>query len=103
MATAVPGGHAAGSSGDRETGRRWLNHWYHLGRGRYLSPYHLALAHVGLGEHDEAFASLGPAAADRDPALTYVAVERRFSPLRSDPRYSPLMGRLGLTSHESAS
>ena len=38
-----------------------------------------------------AFASLEQAVADCDPALTNVAVEPRFEPLRSDPRYARLL------------
>ena len=68
-----------------------------LGATRYLSHYHLALAHVGIGEWDAAFAALEQAVVDSDPALVYLAVEPRFEPIRSDPRYGRLLDLLGLS------
>jgi TolB-like protein/Flp pilus assembly protein TadD len=68
-----------------------------LGAGRYLSRHHLALAHVGIGDWDSAFAALEQAVVDSDPALIYLAVEPRFEPIRSDPRYARLLDLLGLS------
>ena len=68
-----------------------------LGATRYLSRYHLALAYVGVGDPDSAFAALEQAVVDSDPALIYLAVEPRFEPIRSDPRYARLLDLLGLS------
>jgi tetratricopeptide (TPR) repeat protein len=68
-----------------------------LGATRYLSRYHLALAHVGIGDRDSAFAALEQAVVDSDPALIYLAVEPRFDPIRPDPRYARLLDLLGLS------
>src|SRR5262245_11350015 len=68
-----------------------------LGATRYLSRYHLALACVGTGDRDSAFAALEQAVVDSDPALIYLAVEPRFEPIRSDPRYARLLDLLGLS------
>ena len=68
-----------------------------LGATRYLSRYHLALAHVGIGDCDSAFAALEQAVVDSDPALIYLAVEPRFEPIRPDPRYARLLDLLGLS------
>ncbi|MSO82012.1 MAG: hypothetical protein EXQ53_01760 [Acidobacteria bacterium] len=67
-----------------------------LERTRYVPRYHLALAHVGLGEIDAAFAALEQAVVDCDPALANLAVEPRFEPIRTDPRYARLIALLGL-------
>ena len=64
--------------------------------GGYVSPYHLAIAYAGLGKDDDAFEALDSAWLDRDPALASIAVEPRFGPLRSDPRFDELLGRLDL-------
>ena len=64
---------------------------------RYVSRYHLALAHVGVGDRDSAFAALEQAVVDSDPALAYLAVEPRFEPIRSDARYVRLLDLLGLS------
>jgi TolB-like protein/tetratricopeptide (TPR) repeat protein len=61
---------------------------------RYVPPFHLALAHTGLGALDEAFDALEQAWADRDPALATFDAEPRFEPLRSDARYRVLMERM---------
>ena len=44
-----------------------------LKRRRYVPAYHLALAHVGLGNIDRAVALLGEACDERDPALISLA------------------------------
>jgi hypothetical protein len=59
-----------------------------------VPPFHLALAHTGLGERDAAFEALDQAWLDRDPALATLDAEPRFEPLRSDPRYRPLVERI---------
>src|SRR5262245_56461034 len=61
---------------------------------RYVPPFHLALAHTGLGDLDEAFAALDQAWLDRDPALATLNAEPRFEPLRADPRYRALIDRI---------
>lgn len=63
---------------------------------RHLPSYHLALAHVGLGDLDAAFAALEQATVDADPSLLTLRAEPRFEPLRSDPRYTKLIELLGL-------
>lgn len=88
--------HAKAVTGDRTGALDRLAHWRKLERTRYLSHYHFALAQVGLGETGEAFAALETAMVEGDPALTYMAVEPRFEPLRSDPRYLRLIDLLGL-------
>ena len=88
--------HACALAGDGVSASRWMGRLQELGRTRYISPYHLAVAHVGLGELDSAFAALERATVDADPALAYVAVEPRFEPLRQDDRYSRLLTLLGL-------
>ena len=64
---------------------------------RYVSSFHLALAYVGLEDHDCAFAALDQAWRDRDPALAMVTVDPRFDSLRGDRRYPELLERLNLS------
>jgi TolB-like protein/Tfp pilus assembly protein PilF len=57
----------------------------------------IAILCGALGEVDEAFAWLDKAYQERDPELTYLKVpERRFEPLRHDPRFQELVHRVGL-------
>jgi tetratricopeptide (TPR) repeat protein len=67
-----------------------------LGATRYVPPFHLALAHTGLGDHEAAFAALDQAWLDRDPALGTLDVEPRFRPLRDEPRYAELLERINV-------
>ena len=62
----------------------------------YISGYHAALAHAGLGNHDEAFRWLRRATDDREPAVLYLFVEPRFQALRRDARFSSLAHTVGL-------
>ena len=94
----------AGVAGARESGRRHgknrpslLKQIERLGDLRtdcYVPSYHLALAYAGLGDKDAAFAALSRARDERDPALVHVAVEPRFAPLRTDPRFLALLSEL---------
>ena len=57
----------------------------------------VAVVYGALGELDEAFAWLDKAYEERDPELTYIKVpNRRFAPLRNDPRYQAMVKRVGV-------
>jgi hypothetical protein len=88
--------HAKAVNGDAAAAKKLVTELEGLQDTRHVPAYHLALAYVGLGERDAAFAALDRACADRDPVLAGLAVEPRFEPLRSDIRYGRLMTRLGL-------
>jgi len=60
------------------------------------SPIWLALAHIGLGESDPAFAWLERAFDERDGSLILVAASPEFDPLRKDTRFRSLLERMGL-------
>jgi len=86
--------HARAVTGDREGATALLQRL--RGSSRYVSPYHRAVAHAGLGDLDGAFAALDDACVDRDPMVSLVAVEPRFERLRQDPRYATLVDQLKL-------
>jgi len=89
--------HAHAVAGDRAVAEALAADLQRRDASRYLSPFHLALARVGLGDIDGVFAALERAVADADPALAYLAVEPRFEPLRADARYIRLLELLCLT------
>jgi tetratricopeptide (TPR) repeat protein len=64
--------------------------------GRYVPPYHLAMAYSALGDVDEAFRLLERAYAERASFMNGVKVERAFQPLHADPRWGRLLSRMGL-------
>ena len=65
--------------------------------GNGVTPsYHLAFAHLAVGNPDAALDALERAADECDPALTALAVEPRFASLREEPRFKALRKRLTL-------
>ena len=88
--------HALGVRGDRDRAIDILCQLDELSQERYVSSYHRALAHTGLGDVDAAFTLLARACEQRDPSLMHLPSEPRFVRLRADARYAPLVGRLGL-------
>jgi tetratricopeptide (TPR) repeat protein len=89
-------GHGYALAGRGDEGRTVLNQLNALSSQRYVSPYDIAMVHVGLQENDEALAWLQKAFEQRSPWLGYLNVEPQLDPLRSDQRFQALLRRLGL-------
>jgi serine/threonine protein kinase/tetratricopeptide (TPR) repeat protein len=62
----------------------------------YVSPLCLAEVSAALGEVDDAFNWLESAFTERTPFLVALGVSPAYDSLRSDPRFPPLLRRLGL-------
>ena len=60
---------------------------------RYVSPYHLSLIHLWLGERERALALLEEAQAIGDGWLVWLAVEPQFDVLREEPRFDEILKR----------
>jgi len=60
----------------------------------YFGGFLLAIANVGLGEHDQAMDWLSAAYEDRDCLLSYLNTWWVFDPLRPDPRFQDLLRRM---------
>src|SRR5207237_699687 len=88
--------YAQGLAGQRHDARLALDELQQLSRTRYVSPMLGALIALGMGEHDEAFAWLEKAFADRAQMLSELKAETAFDPLRTDPRFADLLRRIGL-------
>ncbi len=88
--------HARARSGDRDGALRDLETIRALAGERHVPAAHFALVHIGLGEVDEAFRWLEQAYEERFDWLAYLAVEPLFDPVRDDPRFEALLGRLRL-------
>jgi tetratricopeptide (TPR) repeat protein len=56
----------------------------------------MAIVYAGLGEKDRAFEWLEKAFQERSAALVLLRVHPFFEPLRSDPRFQNLVGRVGI-------
>jgi TolB-like protein/Tfp pilus assembly protein PilF len=62
----------------------------------HVSPYHIAGVYSTLGERDQAFALLENAYQERDDQIVWMVIDPAFDSVRSDPRYSDLLRRMGL-------
>lgn len=63
---------------------------------RVVSAWGIAALHACLGDVDEAFRWLDIAVDERAPGLILLRVHPRLDPIRTDPRYGPLLRRVGL-------
>jgi TolB-like protein/tetratricopeptide (TPR) repeat protein len=76
--------HALGVKGDRDRAVNILCHLDELAQDRYVSSYHRALAHAGLGDLDATFTRRARAG-ERDPAIMHLVSEPRFDTVRQTP------------------
>ena len=91
-------GYAYAVAGRRDEARKVLGQLEDLSKGKYVSPFFIAIIHVGLGEKDRAFDWLEKAYQERNPNLVRLKVEPVFDPIRSDPRFTNLLRRVGMPS-----
>jgi TolB-like protein/Tfp pilus assembly protein PilF len=91
--------HAHAVSGNENEALRLLDALQEESHRRYVSPYGIAEVYVGLGDNESAFQWLERAYEGRSPYLIYLKVEPRLDPLRSDPRFTDLMARMGLSGY----
>ena len=87
---------AQAASGNREGALGALSQLEERARREPVPPDYLALAHTSLGEIDRAFEWLEKALDERCWYLVFLKVDPAFAPLRSDPRYSELLTKIGL-------
>jgi TolB-like protein/DNA-binding winged helix-turn-helix (wHTH) protein/Tfp pilus assembly protein PilF len=67
-----------------------------LSKRRYVSPYHVALVYVGVGDKDSAFDWLEKALDERARDIVFLNWDDKMASLRSDSRYAELTRRVGL-------
>ena len=92
-------GHALAVSGRSAEAREILAKMHRLSKeDHYISTYHSAIIHVGLGERDEAFSCLEKAFEERDAWMMWLGTEPKLAELHADPRFVDLLRRIGLDS-----
>jgi hypothetical protein len=69
-----------------------------LAKQKYVSPFEFARLYAKLSEKDKAFEWLEKAYKERSPQIIFIRVMDDFKNLRSDPRFSDLVKRIGLPS-----
>ena len=83
-------------SGKKAEARTILRQLRREEKQHYVSPFHLAVVYVGLGENDRAFEMLRQAYEEHSEFLIFVNVTPVFDRVRSDTRFQDLLRRIGL-------
>jgi tetratricopeptide (TPR) repeat protein len=83
-------------AGKRREADQTLDELLQLSKGQHVSPGQMAIIYIARGEKDKAFQYLEEANRIFDLNVVRLKVERRFDPLRSDPRFADLVRRIGI-------
>jgi serine/threonine-protein kinase len=89
-------GYVYASAGDRGEADRILDELRTIAKRQHVSPFTIALVHVGLGDADGAFDWLERSLGQREDALVSLRVNPRLDGLRGDPRFAKLLQRVGI-------
>jgi tetratricopeptide (TPR) repeat protein len=89
-------GQAYARVGRSAEAREVLGRLEELAKQRYVSPYHMAYVHTGLGEQDRAMDWLERAYDERAGAVFGIKGSFLFTTLRSHPRFKALLRRMNL-------
>lgn len=65
-------------------------------RTTYVDPANIAESYGLLGDKENAFAWLEKAASEKSAFINYIKVDPSYDPIRSDPRFTALVKRMGL-------
>jgi serine/threonine protein kinase/tetratricopeptide (TPR) repeat protein len=90
--------HLAAASRNEEEARRILAELIVARSKRVVSAWGIAVLHASLGDVDETFRWLDVAVEERASGMILLRVHPRLDPIRNDPRYWPLVKRVGLAS-----
>jgi TolB-like protein/Tfp pilus assembly protein PilF len=85
-----------GISGRADEARAVLSELSVRRREQHLRSVYFALVHTGLGERDEALDWLEKAYEERDIWLTWLKQDPTFDSLRSEPRFTALIKKIGV-------
>jgi serine/threonine protein kinase/Tfp pilus assembly protein PilF len=83
-------------AGKREKALQIIEELEQLSRQRYISPYCIALIYASLDERDKAMEWLQKAYEKHVSELIYMKVDPYLDNLRSDPRFTKLLKKIGL-------
>jgi TolB-like protein/Flp pilus assembly protein TadD len=89
-------GNLEAAAGNEQEARRILAELTAARSTRVVSAWGLAVMHATLGDIDDAFRWLDIAVEEQAPGLILLRAHPRLDPIRQDPRYGPLVRRVGL-------
>jgi len=88
-------GYAYAKSDRKDEARKLLAELKELSKTRHVPSYWIAVIHAGLNEKDEAFVWLEKSYQERSWWLLWIKMDPQVDSLRSDPRFTDLMNRVG--------
>ena len=89
-------GHVNGLVGKKSEAEQTLRKLEDQSKSGYVPAYNFAEVYLGLGQKEQALASLEKAYADRSMMLTFIKTDPQLDPLRSEPRFRALLSQMGL-------
>ena len=89
-------GYMEAAMGHGADARKRLVQFDSLRRSQFVTAYAVALVYTSLGDKDAAFHWLDKAVDQRTHWLVWLNRDRRWDPLRADPRFHALVRRVGL-------
>jgi TolB-like protein len=89
-------GYIYGMSGKKVEAQKLIDGLKERSKEEYVSPLAFAWIYIGLGEKDQAFEWLQKAYEARSPFLIRIKVVPFYDSLRSDPRFTELLKKVGL-------
>ncbi len=88
--------YARGASGDRAGAAAGFEALKKKSLRGVPTAFDLALVHLGVGDHARALSELERAHATDSEWLGWIGLDRTFDPLRSEPRFTALVRKVGL-------
>jgi TolB-like protein/Flp pilus assembly protein TadD len=82
--------------GEKADANKMLEELMARARTEYVSPYDVASLYVGLGDKEKAFVWLDKAVQERASIIISLKAAPHWDSLRSDPRFTDLLRRVGL-------
>lgn len=83
-------------AGRRDEARTTLDRLVEKSTTSYVPAHDIARIYVGLGDADHAFEWLDKACDERCGWISYLPIDPPMDPIRSDPRFTQLLQRIGL-------
>jgi TolB-like protein/Flp pilus assembly protein TadD len=87
-------GYIYGIAGNRDKALEILNQYLELSKKEFVSPTHIAIIYIGLGEKDNALEWLEKTYEQNEAGLQFIKVDPMFDNLRSDPRFQDILDQM---------
>lgn len=88
--------YAYASAGNQGEAQKILEELQERSKDKYVSHYSYAIIYAALGDTDQAFSSLEKAFDEKSSMIAWIKVDPSLDSLRSDPRFSTLLEKMGL-------